>query len=146
MAMVEFHKKTTSNLFFSSLSHCQSSWEIISILQFWPWFNPTRNHKHPFFLSMLDPIENHKHHFLLVIIGIHKKSQAMEKIWKIRIHTNVVGVFTIGVHKKEWLVFKGLQRTTLDFCLSYIIFIVDFCMPIDEMMSCYINKNNLDTM
>jgi hypothetical protein len=38
--------------------------------------------------------------------------------------------------KKEWLVFKGLQRITLDFCLFYIIIVVmDCCMPIDKMMS-----------
>ncbi len=38
--------------------------------------------------------------------------------------------------KKECLIEKGLQRTTLDFCLSFIIIIVmDCCMPIDKMMS-----------
>jgi hypothetical protein len=50
--------------------------------------------------------------------------------------------FTIGcIHewgtRKEWHVFKGLQRTTLDFCLSYIIIVImDCCMLIDKMMSC----------
>jgi hypothetical protein len=43
--------------------------------------------------------------------------------------------------KKELLVFKELQRTPLDFCLSYmIIVVVDCCMPIDKMMSYKINK------
>jgi hypothetical protein len=38
--------------------------------------------------------------------------------------------------KKECLTEKGLQRTTLDFCLSYIIIIVMDChMLIDKMMS-----------
>ncbi len=38
--------------------------------------------------------------------------------------------------KKECLIEKGLQKTTLDFCLSYIIIIVvDCCMSIDKMMS-----------
>jgi hypothetical protein len=38
--------------------------------------------------------------------------------------------------KNECLIEKGLQKTTLDFCLSYIIIIlVDCCMPIDKMMS-----------
>ncbi len=38
--------------------------------------------------------------------------------------------------EKECLTEKWLQRTTLDFCLSYIIIIVMDChMPIDKMMS-----------
>ncbi len=38
--------------------------------------------------------------------------------------------------KKECLIEKGLQRTTLDFSLYYIIIIVmDCCMSIDKMMS-----------
>jgi hypothetical protein len=46
--------------------------------------------------------------------------------------------------KKESLIFKGLQKTTLDLFLSYIIIVVvDCCMPIDKMMSCKINKNIL---
>jgi len=37
--------------------------------------------------------------------------------------------------KKECLIKKGLQRKTLNFCLSYIIIsIVDCCMPIDKMI------------
>jgi hypothetical protein len=41
----------------------------------------------------------------------------------------------IGVPKRS-VTEKGQQRTTLDFCLSYIIIIgVDCCMPIDKMMS-----------
>jgi hypothetical protein len=37
--------------------------------------------------------------------------------------------------KKECITEKGLQMTTLDFCLSYIIIIVmDYCMPIDKMI------------
>ncbi len=48
-----------------------------------------------------------------------------------------MGVFTIGVPKKNDLVFKGQQRTTLDICLAYIIIVVvDCCMPIDKMMFC----------
>jgi hypothetical protein len=48
----------------------------------------------------------------------------------------IKGPFTIGVPKKECLTEKGLQRRTLDFCLSYItIIVVDFCMPINKMMS-----------
>jgi len=44
--------------------------------------------------------------------------------------------------KKKCLIEKGLQRTTLDFCLPYIIIIVvDCCLPIDKMMSFLINKN-----
>ncbi len=40
------------------------------------------------------------------------------------------------VTKKECLTEKGLQMTTLDFCLSYIIIIVvDCCMPINKMKS-----------
>jgi hypothetical protein len=36
---------------------------------------------------------------------------------------------------EECLIEKRLQRTTLDFCLFYIIIIVsDYCMPIDKMM------------
>ncbi len=50
----------------------------------------------------------------------------------------------------ECLTKKGLQKTTLDFYLSYIIIILmDFCMPIDKMMSLIlikIFKNNLDTI
>jgi hypothetical protein len=39
--------------------------------------------------------------------------------------------------KKEWLVFKGLWRTTLNFFRSYIIIVgVNCCMSIDIMMSC----------
>jgi hypothetical protein len=46
--------------------------------------------------------------------------------------------------KKEWPIFKGLQKTTLDLCLSYIIIIVmDCCMLIDKMMSYKTNKNIL---
>ncbi len=46
--------------------------------------------------------------------------------------------------KKECLIGKGLQMTTLDFYLSYIIAIVmDCCIPIDKMMSFKINKNIL---
>jgi hypothetical protein len=42
----------------------------------------------------------------------------------------------IRVTTKEWHVFKGLQRITLDFCLHYIIIVLmDYCMPIDKMMS-----------
>ncbi len=38
--------------------------------------------------------------------------------------------------KKECLIEKGLQRTTLDFYLFYIIIIVmDCCMLIDKMIS-----------
>jgi hypothetical protein len=38
--------------------------------------------------------------------------------------------------KKEWPIFKGLQKTTLDFCLSYIIIVVmDCCMPTNRMFS-----------
>jgi hypothetical protein len=38
--------------------------------------------------------------------------------------------------KKECLIGKGLQMTSLDFYLSYIITIVmDFYMPIDKIMS-----------
>jgi hypothetical protein len=48
-----------------------------------------------------------------------------------------MGVFMIRVPKRNDLVFKGQQRTTLDICLSYIIIVVvDYCMPIDKMMSC----------
>jgi hypothetical protein len=48
-----------------------------------------------------------------------------------------IGVFTIGIPKKNDLVFKGQQKTTLDICLSYIIIVVvDCCMPIDKMMFC----------
>jgi len=37
--------------------------------------------------------------------------------------------------KKGRHVFKGLQRTTLDLFLSYIIIgVVDCCMPIDKMI------------
>jgi hypothetical protein len=45
----------------------------------------------------------------------------------------------------SWLGYqKGLQRTTLDFCLYYIIIIVVDCrMPIDKMMSFLIDKNIL---
>jgi hypothetical protein len=46
--------------------------------------------------------------------------------------------------KKEWHVFKGFQKTTLDFYLSYIIVVVvDCCMPINKMIFYWINKNNL---
>jgi hypothetical protein len=39
--------------------------------------------------------------------------------------------------KKECLNFFKLQRTTLNFCLFYIIIVVmDCCMPIDKMASC----------
>jgi hypothetical protein len=50
-----------------------------------------------------------------------------------------------GVHSRlGCLIEKGLQKTTLNFCLSYIIIIVvDCCMPIDKMMSFLINKNIL---
>jgi len=38
--------------------------------------------------------------------------------------------------KKECLTEKGLHRTTFDFFFSYIIIIViDYCMPIDKMIS-----------
>jgi hypothetical protein len=38
--------------------------------------------------------------------------------------------------KQECIIEKGLQRTTLDFCLSHIIIIVvDCCVPINKMMS-----------
>jgi hypothetical protein len=39
--------------------------------------------------------------------------------------------------KKECLTKKGLQKTTLDFCLSYLLYIivVDYYMPIDKIMS-----------
>ncbi len=44
--------------------------------------------------------------------------------------------------KNECLIEKGLQKTTLDFCLSYIIInVMDCCMVIDKMMSFEINKN-----
>jgi hypothetical protein len=39
--------------------------------------------------------------------------------------------------KKKWVVFKGLQLTNLDLCLFYITIVeMNFCMPIDKMMSC----------
>jgi hypothetical protein len=39
--------------------------------------------------------------------------------------------------KNVCLTFQGLQRITLDFCLSHIIVvIVDCCMPINKMISC----------
>ncbi len=39
--------------------------------------------------------------------------------------------------KKEWPIFKRLQKTTLDFFFNYIIIVVmDCCMPINKMMSC----------
>jgi hypothetical protein len=47
-----------------------------------------------------------------------------------------MGVFTIGVPKRNDSVFKGQQRTNLDIYLSYIIIVVDCCMPIAKMMSC----------
>jgi hypothetical protein len=41
-----------------------------------------------------------------------------------------------GIEKK-WLIFKGLRRTSFDFFKSYIIIVVvDYCMPIDKLMSC----------
>jgi hypothetical protein len=41
-----------------------------------------------------------------------------------------------GIKKEMCLTKKGLQRTTLDFFISYIIInVMDFCMPIDKMMS-----------
>jgi hypothetical protein len=46
-----------------------------------------------------------------------------------------------GTKKKCWS-FERLQQTILYFCLSYIFIVVmDCCMPIDKMMSCWINKN-----
>jgi hypothetical protein len=43
---------------------------------------------------------------------------------------------SIGVPKKNCLIEKRLQRTTLNFCLSYIIIIlVDCCMSIDKITS-----------
>jgi hypothetical protein len=43
-----------------------------------------------------------------------------------------LGPFMIGVPKRN-VIEKGQQRTTLEFCLSYIIIIgVDCCMPIDK--------------
>jgi len=52
--------------------------------------------------------------------------------------------------KKECLIEKGLQMTTLHFCLFYIIIIVmDCCMPIDKMKYSKlikIFKNILDIM
>ncbi len=48
----------------------------------------------------------------------------------------IYGSIHIWGTKKECLIEKGLQRTTLDFCLSYIIIIVvDFYMLINKMMS-----------
>jgi hypothetical protein len=39
--------------------------------------------------------------------------------------------------KKEWAIFKGLQKTILDFFKFYIIIVVMNCyMPINKMMSC----------
>lgn len=48
-----------------------------------------------------------------------------------------MGVFMIGLPKKNDLYFKGPIMDNfgfLKFCI--IIVIVDFCMPIDNMMSC----------
>jgi hypothetical protein len=55
------------------------------------------------------------------------------------LNMNVICIFK-SIHnwgtKKKCLTKKGLQKTTLDFCLSYIIIIVmDCCMLIDKMMS-----------
>jgi hypothetical protein len=55
--------------------------------------------------------------------------------------------FMIGVPKNECLTFnfKGLHKsTTSSFLYIYmIISVMDCCRPIDKMMSCEINKNNL---
>jgi hypothetical protein len=54
------------------------------------------------------------------------------KLWRVK---SWGAIHTWGT-KKECLTKKGLQRTTLDFCLFYIIIIVMDChMPIDKMMS-----------
>jgi len=52
--------------------------------------------------------------------------------------------------KNECLTEKGLQRTALDFCLSYIIIIVMVCyMLINKLIFKQLTKifkNNLDTL
>jgi hypothetical protein len=48
-----------------------------------------------------------------------------------------VKTFLAYFTKKECLSFKGLEKTTLDFFSIYIIVIVlDFFMPINEIVSC----------
>jgi hypothetical protein len=61
--------------------------------------------------------------------------------------STITGVTWRSIHnwgtKKECLIEKGLQKTALDFCLSYIIIIIMDCyMPIDKMMFLKINTNN----
>jgi hypothetical protein len=74
----------------------------------------------------------------------HKISMGFGVFWyEISLHQYYYLVFKFlgSIHnwgtKKEWLLFKGLQRITLDFCLSYIIIAaLDCCMLINNMMSC----------
>jgi hypothetical protein len=62
--------------------------------------------------------------------------------WCLRVHYLTLGSIDDWGTKMECLIEKGLQKITLDFCLSYIIIIVmDCCMPIDKMMFFQINKN-----
>jgi len=64
--------------------------------------------------------------------------------WNWKWKKNYLGSFMIA--KKKYLIEKGLQKTTLDFCLSYIIIIaMDYCMPLDKMMF-HKFKKKLDTM
>jgi hypothetical protein len=71
---------------------------------------------------------------------------SLEKIWTTKfvwwfiqctlIRNGAFGSIHNWGTKKECLIEKGLQRTTLDFFLLYIIIIImDFCMPIDKMVS-----------
>jgi uncharacterized membrane protein (DUF485 family) len=57
------------------------------------------------------------------------------RCWKNqKLETLMVCIHNWGT-KKEWFIFKGLQRTSLDSCLSCIIIIVmDCCMLMNKMI------------
>ncbi len=62
----------------------------------------------------------------------------MKTLFLLQIATTHLGSIHNWVTKKECLIFKRLQRTTLDFSsiCSIIIVTMDFYMPISKMMSC----------
>jgi hypothetical protein len=82
-----------------------------------------------------------------VTIGFLRQQRFMGVPWTLKVKEvlakhgfNVWIIVCASIHnrgtKKECLIEKGLQKRTLDSCLSYIIIIVvDCCMEIDKMMS-----------